>query len=257
MSLGHGAKKSIVSYGGTPSAIYSLRQLYKYTGPILKIRRSSDNATQDFYFSGNLYGIPEQEILDFVGVGDGYVETWYDQSGKSRHATTTNTALQPKIVSSGVMEKKNNRPTILFSGSQYLPCPTTLFGSSFGVFQRDNFQMVISQLAAGSTYRGLFVGGADDLYWTHSDYAYNGGELRNISDSSSPISSASGSLLYQATGVGTPDSQPIQNRTHNLGYGTPSYQYLTGVISEIVIFTTDVRVKRNYIEQDQIEYFNI
>lgn len=257
MSLGHGTKKSIVSYGGTPSAIYSLRQLYKYTGPILKIRRSSDNTTQEFQFSNDLYGIPEQQILDFVGAGDGFVETWYDQSGNSHHATAPTTDEQPKIVTSGVIEKKNNRPTIIFSGTQRLYSSTFVtFGSSFGVFQRDNVQSVISQMQS-STYRGLFPGVADDAYWTHSDYATNGGNLVNISTTSSPLGGIVGTQLFQAGGFGTPNDQPTVNQRHYIGYGTPSYAYLNGVISEIVVFPTDIRSKRDYIEQDQMEYYNI
>lgn len=257
MSLGHGSKKSIVAHGKNPSAIYSLRQLYRYSGPILKIRRSSDDTTSEFSFSNNLYGIPIDDILTFVDSGDGYVETWYDQSGNSRHATNTNTATQPKIVTGGVLETKNGRPTILFSGSQTLTAPTTLFGSSFGVFQRSNFQMVISQLTGSATYRGLFVGSADDLYWTHSDYAYNGGSLVNISTTSSPLSAVTGTSLFQVSGVGTPDSQSIRNSGHIIGNGTPSYAPLNGVISEIVVFNEDIRAKRAYIEQEQMEYFNI
>lgn len=257
MSLGHGAKKSIVSYGGSPSAIYSLRQLYKYTGPILKIRRSSDSATQDFYFSNDLYGLPTEDILSFVGAGNGFIETWYDQSGNARHATNTNTSQQPKIVSNGVMETKNGKPTIVFSGSQQLNASSTVFGSSFGVFQRTSNQMVISQLSGTATYRGLFVGSADDAYWTHSDYAYNGNALLNITNTSNPLGVISNTTLYQATGVGTPNGQSIRNNAHIIGYGTPSYAPLDGVISEIVIFNEDIREKRSYIEQDQMEYYNI
>ena len=256
MSLGHGAKKSIVSYGGPPSAIYSLRQLYKYTGPILKIRRSSDSTTQDFFFSNNLYGLPVDNILSFVGGGDGFVETWYDQSGNARHATNATITQQPKIVSNGILETKNTRPTIVFSGTQQLNAPTTLFGSSFGVFQRTSNQMVISQLSSG-VYRALFVGSADDAYWTHSDYAYNSNALLNITNTSNPLGVIANTTLYQATGVGTPDSQPIQNKAHSIGFGTPSYAPLDGVISEIVIFNEDIRSTRLYIEQNQMEYYNI
>lgn len=257
MGLSHGGKLSIVAYGGEVQAIYSLRQLYKYFGPILKIRRSLDNTIQDFYFNNQYYGLDTSEILNFVGEGDGFVETWYDQSGNNKHATNTTQIEQPRIVSSGIIELKNNKPTIVFSGAQRLTvASSTLFGSSFGVFQRTNVQMVISQLAS-SSYRGLFPGSADDAYWTHSEYSYNGNNLVNINNGSSPLNSLVGNSLFQATGVGTPDSQPIQNKTHVLGFGTPSYAYLSGCISEIVIFNSDIRIKREYIEKDQMGFYGI
>ena len=257
MSLGHGAKKSIVAYGGTPSAIYSLRQLYRYSGPILKIRRSSDDTTQDFYFSNTLYGIPEDDILTFVGANDGFVETWYDQSGNGHHATRAVYSEQPKIVSSGVIEKINSRPTLVFSGAQRLltTAGNITFGSSFGVFDRSNIQQVIGQLNT-SAYRGLFPGGADDLYWTHEAYAKDGGSLVDRTTTTAPLNYANIGL-FQATGVGTPNGESIRENVVWLGYGTPSYAYLTGSISEIVIFNSDIRSKRTYIENDQMEYHNI
>lgn len=256
MSLGHGTKKSLVSHGGTPQLVLSLRQLYKYSGPILKIRRDSDDTTQTFSFSNDLYGIPIDDILTFVGAGSGYVETWYDQSGDGRHATNTTQAEQPRIVNSGALETKNDKPTIVFSGSQRLNVTTTTFGSSFGVAQRSFSTQVISETTSGgATYRGLFTGTADDAYWVHDQYASNGGSLGGIAENN--LNPIYGPNLYQFTGVSAPNSQPIQSKTHSLGYGTPSYAYLTGSISELVVFPTDIRDKRSYIEQDQMEYYSI
>lgn len=258
MSLNHGASRSIALYGGTPQCVFSLRPLARYSGPVLKVRRSSDNLTELFYFSTSRYGINEDEILAFVGANDGFVEAWYDQSGSGRHATNTTTAQQPKIVTAGVVEKRNGRPTIVFSGAQRLNVTTTIFGSSFGVFQRSSVASVISEMTSGgATYRGLFPGNADDLYWVHSDYATNGGVLVNRSTTTSPLSTITGAKLFQAGGFGTPDGQSVVTKPHALGYGTPGYAYLTGALSELLIFPTDIRSKRAYIEQNQREYYSI
>ena len=129
------------------------------------------------------------------------------------------------------------------------------FGSSFGVFDRSNIQQVIGQLNT-SAYRGLFPGGADDLYWTHEAYAKDGGSLVDRTTTTTPLNYANIGL-FQATGVGTPNGESIRENVVWLGYGTPSYAYLTGSISEIVIFNSDIRSKRTYIENDQMEYHNI
>ena len=101
----------------------SLRRLSaSYWGYIVKVRRSSDDTEKDIGFSGDSIDI--DELLDFVGGGDGYVTTWYDQSGHNRDATNTNNNEQPKIVSSGQLITLNNRPTIEFKESKYLRIPS-------------------------------------------------------------------------------------------------------------------------------------
>lgn len=253
-----GAKKSIALFGGNPQMVLSLRQLNRYSGPILKIRRSSDNTTQLFYFSGIKYGINEDEILDFVGGGNGFVETWYDQSGNNLHATNTTLEQQPRIVNSGIIDKINNRPTLIFSGQQQLNVGTTIFGQSFGVFQRTNFQMVVTQTVGQSQFRGVFPGSVDDAFWTHSDYSRNGSSLRNITtNGNNPITDVVGSSLFQVCGFGTPDGAATITRPHTIGFATSSYVSLTGSLSELIIFPTDIREKRQYISENQMEFFNI
>ena len=84
---------------------FSLRQLdVNYTGPCLEVRRDSDDTTKDigFLVDGSLN---VSQLLDFCGTGDGYVRTWYDQSGNGYDAVQTDTDLQPRIVNDGAVEK--------------------------------------------------------------------------------------------------------------------------------------------------------
>jgi hypothetical protein len=70
-----------------PSAAvaYSLRKLRTaYTGSAIRVRRSSDNTEQDIGFVGR--GLDTTALLTFCGVGDGFVKTWYDQSGNANNA---------------------------------------------------------------------------------------------------------------------------------------------------------------------------
>jgi lysophospholipase L1-like esterase len=63
----------------------------------LRLRRSSDNTQQDFYFntSGNL---DAQVIISWLNGATGYVATWYDQSGNGNDATQSTVANQPYLV---------------------------------------------------------------------------------------------------------------------------------------------------------------
>lgn len=84
---------------------FSLRQLdVNYTGPCLEVRRDSDDTTKDigFLVDGSLN---VSQLLDFCGTGDGFVRTWYDQSGNGYDAVQTDADLQPRIVNDGAVEK--------------------------------------------------------------------------------------------------------------------------------------------------------
>jgi hypothetical protein len=78
---------------------YSLRQLNNtYNGAIIKIRRPSDNSEKDFYSSSTtLVDASGNTLNTWLNNTDGYVVTWYDQSGANRHATQTTQAYQPVI----------------------------------------------------------------------------------------------------------------------------------------------------------------
>ena len=97
-SGGVGFRGLLDQYGGAAAA-YSLRALSSgwLAGDVVEVRRSSDSTTQDFTASQILNG----DLVTFCGVGDGFVATWYDQSGFANDATQATTTAQPKIVSAG------------------------------------------------------------------------------------------------------------------------------------------------------------
>jgi hypothetical protein len=102
------------------SAAYGLRRLRRlYTGFCIRVRRSSDNAQLDIGFTstGDLDIVT---LLAFVGTGNGFVTTWYDQSGNGRNATQATANLQPQIVSNGALITENGRPYINFAGNKGL-----------------------------------------------------------------------------------------------------------------------------------------
>jgi hypothetical protein len=85
------------------AAAFGLRLLKAdYLGPVINIRRGSDNATLDFYADskGNigttLYGTGTT-LLTWLAGSIGYVTRWYDQTGNGRDVINTTSANQPKI----------------------------------------------------------------------------------------------------------------------------------------------------------------
>ena len=101
-------------YSGAAAA-YSLRLLDStYSGNAIKVRRASDNTEQDIGFVDN--ELDTSSLESFCSGTDGFVTTWYDQSG-SNNATQTTAANQPKIVSSGSTITEGGKPTLEFDGS--------------------------------------------------------------------------------------------------------------------------------------------
>jgi hypothetical protein len=103
-------------YSGAAAA-YSLRRLSgTYQGSAIRVRRSSDNAEADIGFDSN-GNLDTAALLSFCGVGNGFVTTWYDQSGNGYDATQTTAANQPQIVSGGSVILENGKPALQFDGS--------------------------------------------------------------------------------------------------------------------------------------------
>lgn len=95
------------------AAAYSLRSLSNsYADPVVTVRRSSDDAEEDFTASE----VADGTLAAFCGAGDGFVKTWHSQTG-SNDASQTTAAYQPKIVSSGVVVTEEGKPAIQFDGT--------------------------------------------------------------------------------------------------------------------------------------------
>ena len=96
--------------------VLSLRKLKtSYTGNCIEVRRSSDNSTLNIGFINNY--LDTAALLTFVGAGDGFVKTWYDQSGNGRDYLQNTNANQPRIVTGGSLETQNGKAAVKFDGS--------------------------------------------------------------------------------------------------------------------------------------------
>ena len=77
------------------SFAYSMRLLESdYEGPLVRLRRASDNAERDF-FCNQEDKVNVLEIDNWRNGSNVFVTTWYDQSGQNRNAVQTNTNRQP------------------------------------------------------------------------------------------------------------------------------------------------------------------
>ena len=102
-------------------AMYGLRKVKEgYTGNCIEVRESGGDTTANIGFDahGNL---DEAALLAHCGSNDGFVQTWYDQSGGTLfNLAQSGTGKQPKIVESGTINTANGKPTIKFDGTNDL-----------------------------------------------------------------------------------------------------------------------------------------
>jgi hypothetical protein len=118
---------------------YSLRKLRSdYSGASIRVRRSLDNTEQDIGFVGN--NLDTASLLAFVGVGNGFVSVWYDQSGAGLNLTQTTASSQPRIVNTGIIDTTNSNNSLVFNGtSNFLQNASVNTGNPKSIF-------IISQL---------------------------------------------------------------------------------------------------------------
>ena len=101
-------------------AAYSLRKIRSsYNGPVVRVRRSSDNKTRDFGFDDTGW-IDTTALKDFIGDGNGRVVKWYAQSKNTPDLMQKTAKKQPYIVKEGTLHKEEGNPTIHFASSSYL-----------------------------------------------------------------------------------------------------------------------------------------
>lgn len=108
--MGSGGRSILDRY--TATIAFSLRKIRdSYGGSAIRVRRSSDSTEQNIGFNG--YDLDTSALTSFVGAGDGFVTTWYDQVGGNNAVQATG-ASQPLIVSGGTIQTEAGKPCIVF-----------------------------------------------------------------------------------------------------------------------------------------------
>ena len=79
----------------SPALAFSFRKLSNTATLCVRIRRDSDNAEQDIGFNGDI--VDAAAIVAFCTTANGWVTTWYDQSGNGLDVVQATAARQPKL----------------------------------------------------------------------------------------------------------------------------------------------------------------
>jgi len=262
---------------------YSMRQLRRdYSGYALKLRRADDE-TADVSFDANgrvsddsiianpSGGVSVTDLDTWVGSGDAFCTTWYDQSGEGVNALQSTPGAQPKLYESGslVTEGSPARPALLFDGSDdhlSIDDAGLSFGSTyaFAVFNNTSTSgtKVIWSLSSGTSgwFVHIHVGGSDALYydpgWPYPSYFYpqvTGQHLwayKGIDGSQILYKdgTASGEGNLTATDAFTDTSPTLSNGIGGVP-GVGSF-YWPGEFQEFIVFDSDQSSNRTAIEAD-------
>ncbi len=236
-----------------------------YSGAAIRVRRSSDNSELDIGFLNDELNI--NDLLSFVGAGDGHVTTIYDQQN-GFNATQTTAVYQPLIVISSNLNQVNNKPSIKFDGID-----------DFMVLNGTSGQFNIGNLAVESVYKfnsltpnqmGITLSEftARQLYFQF----LSGGNYSNFySNISSPTTAStnqtlfgfymsnSGGGFYENGNLTSAKSQNLNTNVGNIEIGRWSGGGLHSNIDfqEFVLFDNQKDLERIFIQNNINNYYNV
>lgn len=119
------------SYSGAAAA-YSVRRLSStYTGSAIRIREDGTDTELDIGFDSN-GDLDTAAIATHCGVNNGYVDTWYDQSGNSIDLIQATYGSQPQIYNGAAVITQNGKPAVYFDNTipNYMDSASTQWSSA-------------------------------------------------------------------------------------------------------------------------------
>jgi hypothetical protein len=248
---------------GMPDVAISMRRLTAGATNCIKVRRSSDNAEQDFGFTGSTANSPldTAAVVSFVGAGnDGFITTFYDQSTNGNDGLQSTSTNQPLIVQNG---------TLVDSGSL-----AALFFTTSSPFKWLNIANVVGK----TTITSFRVTDTNDATYIALNNTSQFGFLAQQSSSSTSITGTYGAspLLFAN---GTSFTGTTRNDVYDLlngrkvvvergstsawvnpfrfgGYLFGDFDY-NGKLQELIIYFSDKTSDRTAIEENIDAYYNV
>jgi len=246
------------------AAAYSLRDLtFLRGGPVVRVRRDNDNAEQDFTATE----VSDGTLAAWVGAGnDGFVRTWYDQSGNGINASNSNNnTSQPKIATNGTLEIDSNtgKPTTLYSGGQALGLSTqTGIEQLFCVTRNSSSTArIISRNAVSQDVRGFFLRLSPDA-WNMQQigpFPVTGQNtiVQNETYLLGILANGTNAVYYTNGLASSTFSEADKIQVSQFGIYHNSAFNLVGNISEYILYSADQSANRAAIEANINAHYSI
>ena len=201
-----------VSLYNTVGGAYALRRLFGlYPGPQVRLRRSTDNAETNVYFSSDGF-TQNLNLTTWLGGATGYIVTWYDQGPNATHTTAYGTSA---TTFPSIYEREDGLYAVYFPGS------STTVG---GYFNAGSVTFNVATNGGVSTFSRVNLLGAN--LW-EKVYDYGNGSAnnnlyfaRNNTSTSSTLSLRQGSTnkgINVTNGVVNNTWQSFGNRIQGSG----------------------------------------
>jgi hypothetical protein len=251
------------------------------------LTRNSTSGTEDNlqFKSLGLAGAATISVKDIKAsriARDGFVETWYDQSGNGNDATQGTAGNQPSIVKNGLLSSDG----LIFDGSndflqtstQVLTGTETGANSMYAVFKQTSGDAGYICGSAGSQSGSDFVG--QSLYGNNAGSVFalsNGNNINKPERDNIPITQNSTVLV--SANYSNNNTNTLNKNANNNGYanGISAYDFnagskftigardgstatavlLNGSIKEIIAYDADKTSDRVEIETDINNHYNI
>ncbi|WP_378188213.1 arabinofuranosidase catalytic domain-containing protein [Aquimarina sp. W85] len=244
-----------------------------YNGPLIRLRRDSDNAVRDFWFADN--DIVDVAAIDaWRGNANVFVVIWYDQSGLGRNATQNTNAFQPQFITDPsrpyfVGDGTNDRLDI--NTSIQVLTNAGVNGSIFTViFSTSNNQFSMGTRRPGNSRDRWSI----HLNWTDNNVYFDSGFccIENVRSAQNPnnqwqqLSFIRANIIQsiRRSGVELNSGNYTQNpctATNNFGilYANGiNNEFANNRFTEIIMYNTDIELSDiQEIEENQITFWNL
>lgn len=250
-------------------AAYSLRRVRgEYTGPAVRLRRTSDSQTLDIGFNaqGNLDTAASDAFFDGTNL---QVVTWYDQSGNGRDSTQIAPTPQPLLYNNAGLLSHGDFPGLRFVGSDELPFDS----SGLDIGNLSAFAVGKFSDTADTEYL-LALSGPDSSKLFQTPVLFNAQFMYAYGSHVSTLSTTANTFrnLHTMIAGSTQGNAQAWLNDSNLGSVTLAsgiddtatgvgarngFGYMNGFVFEIIVYDSDQSANRTGIQSNIMTHYSI
>jgi hypothetical protein len=257
------------------AAGYSVRRLASSATNLMRIREDSGDTETDIGYDSN-GDLDTAAIASHCGAANGFLVTWYDQSGNSNNATQSTQTKQPKIYNGSAVYQSNSKPAIYVDPTNANLAYSLVLGTAVTM---DSIFMVVQKQAisgnpivfyitgnsAGNADYGIGIGGS----FVGDDAIYFDG-VTSFPSLQSTTAVGTSQHLVSVQADATTDNLALDGTIEATGTVSPTTianifnrrvtndsNRFEGYCQEMIIWDTDQSSNRTGIETDINGYFSI
>jgi hypothetical protein len=228
----------------------------------------TDNRTAIEANIGEVYSIDLPSGVDpgFDQV-DGFVETWYDQSGNGKDATQATAGSQPKIVNAGALLIQGGKANIDFSNSTFLSVSSFTIANASGHYSA----MFVGKRGTDTSGRGFWGVQSQDQWGLSNTTGTNEMAVATVTATGydttstnlhSQINDGTDTTIFRdgsQVATGTTDSAYTSPSTQTLRVGSGKFdsRVIEGEIQELIIYNSDETSTRTALETNINGHYSI